>query len=96
MDTPDGLLMTTTFAVTASLAAAGGANRAAEKPLVPIAMAAKTMYDAYTALKLAREEWAENRAFCAYCQVATVTSLLAAGLALPEASRAVRTLLDRA
>ena len=89
-DTPDGLLMTATFGVTAALAGAGGANRAEERPLLPVATAAKTLYDAATALNLAREEWDENRAFCAYCQAATVTTLLAAALALPEAARAIR------
>ena len=92
-DTPDGLLMTTTFGVTAALAAAGGERRAEDRPLLPIAMAAKTLYDAYTALQLAREEWDENRAFCAYCQAATVTTLAAAALALPEAVQAARGLL---
>jgi hypothetical protein len=97
MSTPDGLLMTTTFAVTASLAGAGGADRAARQPFLPLATAAKTIYDAVTALRLAREEWQDNRAFCAYCQLATVTSLVAAALALPEAARAAKVLigLDR-
>ena len=96
LETPDGLLMTVTYGVTAALAGAGGANRAQERPLLPIAAAAKAIYDAATALKLAREEWEENRAFCAYCQAATVTSLIAAGLALPEARRAARHLLGAA
>ena len=95
MSTPDGLLMTTTFAVTASLAGAGGADRAERQPFLPIATAAKALYDAVTALRLAREEWQDNRAFCAYCQVATVTSLIATALALPEARRALGVLMDR-
>jgi len=49
-------------------------------------MAAKTV-------KLAREEWQENRAFCAYCQTATLASFASAAFALPEAARAVRHLL---
>ena len=95
-ETPDGLLMTTTYGVTASLAGAGGADRARTQPLIPIAMAAKTLYDAVTTVKLAREEWEENRAFCAYCQIATVATFASAALALPEAGRALGTLAERA
>lgn len=90
---PDGLLMTITYAVTAALAGAGGAGRAENTPMLPVALAAKTLYDAVTTIKLAREEWADNRALCAYCQLATVASFVSAALALPEASRALRTLL---
>jgi uncharacterized membrane protein len=45
--------------------------------------------------KLAREEWRENRAFCAYCQTATLASFASVAFALPEAIRAVRHLLGR-
>lgn len=95
LQTPDGLLMTATFALTAILAAAGGRNRSSSHPLIPLAMAGKTIYDLFTALKLAREEWAENKALCAYCQVATLTSLVSAALALPEAGRAAARLFGR-
>ena len=52
---------------------------------VPIALAAKTVYDTATALKLAREEWAENRKLCSWCQVATLISAATFALSLPEA-----------
>ena len=58
-------------------------------------MAAKTLYDAATTVKLAREEWQENRAFCAYCQSATPASFASVAFALPEAVRAARGLLGR-
>lgn len=89
MQTPDGLIMTASYAVTAILAGAGGEDRARENPALPIALAAKTIYDAGIALKLAQEEWAENRAFCTYCQAATVASIASVALSLPEAMRAV-------
>ncbi len=57
---------------------------------VTAALAAKTGWDSFTALKLGQEEWAENRALCAYCQVATLASLASFALALPEAVRATR------
>lgn len=86
---PDGLLMLLTYGVTAALAAAGGRDRAEREPALPLAMAAKTGWDSVTTLRLAREEWAENRALCAYCQVATLASLASFALALPEAGRAL-------
>lgn len=91
LDTPDGLLMTATFAVTAILAGAGGADRARDNPALPIAMAGKTLYDSVTTIKLAREEWAENKALCAYCSLATVLTFAIAGLAMPEAFSAAQT-----
>ena len=76
---PDGPLMVNTYATTACLAAAGGEDRASAMPALPIVMAAKAAYDVATCLKLAREEWQENRAFCEYCQAATIASIAAAG-----------------
>jgi hypothetical protein len=48
-----------------------------------------------TTVKLAREEWSENRAFCAYCQAATLASFASVAFALPEAGKAARHLLGR-
>lgn len=92
MAVPDGVLMLVTYAVTAALAAAGGKDRARQDPALPLLMAAKTGYDSWTCLKLAREEWAENRALCGWCQGATLASLASLALALPEAGRALGTL----
>ncbi len=94
LQTPDGLLMVASYAVTAILAGAGGKNRAKDNPALPIALAAKTLYDLATALKLGQEEWTETRALCGYCQAATVASLVSAGIAMPEAVRAVRQVLS--
>ena len=91
-ETPDGLLMVLTYAASAALAGAGGKDRARDKPWLPILAAAKSAYDARTAAMLAREEWAENEALCAYCQAASLLTLVSAALALPEAARAIRSL----
>ena len=90
LQTPDALLMSITYSATAALAGAGGKNRAAEQPALPIAAATKAAYDLATALKLAREEWATNRKLCSWCQVATLASAATLALTLPEATRAVR------
>jgi uncharacterized membrane protein len=94
LDTPDGMMMVTNYALTAWLAGAGGENRAKENPILPIAMGVKTLIDAAVSLQLANEEWQENRAFCEYCQVATLCSLASVALAVPEMVTAIDTLLE--
>lgn len=90
--TPDAFLMVATYGATAALAGAGGEKRAQSHPWLPLAMAGKALYDLVTCVKLGAEEWAENKAFCAYCQVATLISAATAALTLPEAWRAVKQL----
>ena len=87
--------MVFTYAITAWLAAAGGLDRARRNPLLPIAMGIKLVIDAATNVELAREEWSENKAFCEYCQVATLCSFASLVLAAPEVIAAARTLLGR-
>lgn len=91
-ETPDGLLMALTYAASAVLAGAGGADRARRRPWLPILSAAKAAYDLQTCVKLAREEWHENRALCAWCQGASALTAVSAALSLPEAARAARAL----
>ena len=90
LQTPDAALMLVSYGVTAALAAAGGRDRASSTPALPVALAAKTAWDSVSAVKLGQEEWAQNKALCAYCQMATVASLASFALALPEALRAIR------
>ena len=92
LQTPDALLMTVTYGITAALAGAGGKDRAEQNPALPIAAAAKAGYDLATAVRLGREEWAENKALCSWCQVATLISAVTFLLTLPEAGRAARRL----
>jgi hypothetical protein len=93
--TPDGLMMIATYAATAWLAGAGGADRPRHRPALPVLLALKVLSDVVVDYKLAGEEWRENRAFCAYCQLASVLSTVSLGLAVPEARRALRNLLRR-
>lgn len=92
LQTPDALLMTVTYGLTAALAGAGGKDRAADNPALPIAAAAKAGYDLLTAAKLAKEEWDENGKLCSYCQVATAISAATLALTVPEAVKAGRRL----
>lgn len=86
--TPDALMMVVSYGMTAWLAGMGGMNRAETSPFLPIVTALKAAGDAGVALELAREEWAENQALCAYCQAATLASIAAAVIAAPEAIKA--------
>ncbi len=90
MQTPDGLLMAITYAVTAALAGAGGKDRARQNPALPIAASAKAGYDFAIALTLGREEWQDNKALCSWCQIATLISAASFALTVPEAVRAAR------
>ncbi len=90
MQMPDAPLMIVTYGMTAALAAAGGKDRARQNPALPIAAAAKAGLDLATCLKLAREEWQENKAFCSWCQMATLISAATLALSLPEAMKAAR------
>ena len=92
MQTPDALLMAVTYGITAALAGAGGGDRARQTPALPIAAAAKAGYDLVTAVRLGREEWAENKALCSWCQLATLISAVTAALTIPEALRAAKAL----
>ena len=93
--TPDALMMTVSYGVTAWLAGAGGKDRAETTPWLPVALAVKVLNDAAFALKLGQEEWAENKALCWYCQSATVASLASVPLAIPEAVKGLKRLFGR-
>jgi hypothetical protein len=88
---PDAAMMIMTYATTAALASAGGAERATRQPALPLAFAAKAWYDFAPAC--GQEEWADNKALCSWCQLATWISTVTAALSLPEAVRAGLTLL---
>lgn len=94
LNSPDGPLMLISYGVTAYLASAGGRERAKDNPLLPIALGVKTVFDSLLALKLAGEEWQENKALCAYCQAATLASIASVALAAPEAIKAASGLLN--
>ena len=55
-----------------------------------MAAAAKALFDLVTCVQLGTEEWAENKALCSWCQVATAVSAVTVMLTLPEAVRAAR------
>jgi hypothetical protein len=92
---PDAPAMIITAGITATLASAGGQERATQQPWLPVALLGKTLIDLVTNVQLGREEWEENKKLCFYCQASTVAATAAAVLAVPEAIRAIKTLLGR-
>lgn len=87
---PDGPQMLVNYGVTASLMAAGGKDRAREAPALPIAAAAKTIFDLGLCVALGIKEWRQNKALCSWCQLATLISAATVALSLPEAIKAAR------
>lgn len=65
---------------------------AEQAPTLPLAAAAKALFDVVTCVRLGQEEWAANKALCSWCQVATVLSVAVFALTVPEAVRAGRAL----
>jgi hypothetical protein len=87
---PDALQMLVTYGITASLIGAGGKDRAEQAPALPIAAAAKSLYDFGLCLVLTGKEWRENNALCSWCQLATLISAATVAVTLSEAVKAAR------
>jgi uncharacterized membrane protein len=87
---PDAFLGLVSYAVTAGLAALGGADRLTRWSFLPVALGVKTLVDAVQAGKLSREQWVRHRRFCFWCPVAATSTFVALPLALPESWSALR------
>ncbi|MEJ7762652.1 MAG: vitamin K epoxide reductase family protein [Thermomicrobiales bacterium] len=88
--TPDAVLGLGSYALTAWLAAAGGADRARTRSWIPLALAAKVGLDALFGAKLTVDQWTRHRAFCSWCLLAAGASVAAVPLVVPEARAALR------
>lgn len=90
LKTPDAALGIASSAVTLVLIGMGDGRRAAERPWLPLAMAAKVAFDALGGLYLTAEQATKHRRFCGWCLVATGAYLAMVPQVVPEARRAVR------
>ncbi|MBX6311708.1 MAG: vitamin K epoxide reductase [Isosphaeraceae bacterium] len=95
LETPDAALGLVSYAVTAALAAAGGPDRASERPWLPLALAGKLGIDAFQAGKLTYDQWAKHRAFCSWCLLAAGATFASVPLVVPEALAALRRLVRK-
>ena len=93
LSTPDGALGLVSYALTTALAAAGGEDRAQERPWLVLALAAKVAFDAFESGKLTLEQWTEHRSFCLWCLIAAGANFATVPLVIPEARAALREIL---
>lgn len=95
LDAPDAVLGLGSYALTLGLAAAGGEDRAACRPWLPLAMGAKVALDAALAGRLALGQWPRHKALCPWCLLAAGASFAALPLAAPEILEAWNNLTQR-
>ena len=88
--TPDAVIGLGSYAVTMGLAAMGGQDRETKQPWIPLALAAKVLFDAAQAGKLTVDQWTKHRAFCFWCLLAAGATFATVPLAIPEARAALR------
>jgi hypothetical protein len=93
--TPDAFIDLASYSLTAALAAAGGPDRPADRPWLPLALAGKAAVDAVQAARLSRDHWVRHRAFCFWGLLAAGATFAAVPLAFGEARDAVRELAKR-
>jgi len=93
--TPDASLGLLSYAVTLTLAGMGSKDRFRNTPIVPLALAAKVLFDAFGGLYLTAEQATKHRKFCSWCLTASVASLVMVPQVIPEARLALRHLRKR-
>lgn len=94
LTTPDAPLGMLGQAVTLVLAGMGNADRADERPWIPLVLAAKVSVDALSAVYLTLEQQSRHRRFCFWCVLAAAMNLATVPAVLPEASIALRRLIN--
>lgn len=95
LHTPDSALGIASGGMTLALAGMGGADRATQHPLLPLAMFAKTLVDAASGVYLTAEQLTKHKKICSYCTVSALTLLASVPAAWPEARDALRTVRNR-
>ncbi len=87
---PDAVLGLLSYAATLMLVTSGGKDRIMTQPWLPLAAAAKVLFDAASGGVLTAEQAVKHRAFCSWCLGAAAASALALPAVLPEAAAAAR------
>jgi hypothetical protein len=77
-----------------ALAAMGPSDRAKTQPWIPLALAAKIVFDAAQAGRLSINELTKQQAFCLWCLLTTGATLATVPLVIPEARTALRALMS--
>ena len=84
----DATMALTTAAMNLPIASFGGANRAQELPLVPLAASAKSAIDAASAGWYFYDMATREKAWCIYCIITAATFFGIFAMTLPEAKEA--------
>ncbi len=95
LKTPDAGVGLASAALTLVLAGMGSDRRADQQPLVPLALAIKSVLDAAYGLFLTLEQGSKHRRFCSWCLLAAMTNVATVPQVVPEAAAAWRTLRHR-
>ncbi len=85
---PDAILGMLSSVGTAALATMGTKDRVAQKPWLPLALAAKAAVDAAWGVVLTLEQGTKHKRFCSWCLTAAAASVATFPAALPEAKAA--------
>jgi hypothetical protein len=93
--TPDSTLGLASGGIGLALAGMGGANRASEHPLIPLAMFAKAVLDATNGLYLTAEQLTKHKKVCSFCTVSALALVASVPAVWPEARDALRAVRDR-
>lgn len=91
---PDGSLSLASLAVNIPVAAFGGENRHEEQPIVPILAAGKAVVEAAVAGWYFYQMPTKEKAWCGYCIAGALVNVGIAALTLPEAKRALKSLVE--
>ncbi len=95
VSTPDAVLGVNSYAITLALAAAGAKDRAEKQPWIPLALAAKVLFDIAQVVRMTREQWTKQKAFCFWCLISAAATVGTAALAVGETGEALRQILGR-
>ena len=90
LHTPDSALGIVSAGVSLVLAGMGGPQRHREHPVIPLALLAKSLFDAGGGLFLTAEQLTKHRRLCSWCTASAVLLLATVPTALPEARAAWR------
>lgn len=88
--TPDAVLGLSSYAATMALAEMGGTDRARRHPWMPLALAGKVLFDVGQMLRMLRDQWIKEKAFCFWSLLTAASTFLTAGFVVGEAREAMR------
>ncbi len=86
---PDAVLGLVSYGVTLMLVTSGDRERFSSHPWLPLAAAAKVLFDVTSGGVLTAEQAVKHRAFCSWCLGAAFVPVLSLPAVLPEAAAAL-------